>query len=86
MITIPERKFKPATQRLYDAIRAEYTKMASIKKNGKQVFDQKYIISEVAYKFFKAEKTVEDIVFHRASVKKMPKRDEAAPDKEAASA
>jgi methyl coenzyme M reductase subunit D len=73
MSTITERKLKPQTERLYAAIRDEYKKMSSIKKNGKQVFGDDYIIAEIAHKFFKAEKTIEDIVFNRAKVKKMTK-------------
>jgi hypothetical protein len=72
MNNISLKQFKATTEQFYASVRAEYTKLANVKKNGRQVFSQEYILGELALKFFRSPKTIENIIFNRVAPKKMP--------------
>lgn len=56
---------KETTLRLHEDIRREFERLSSITEYGVQKFHSQYILNAVAYKFYKAPKTVENIVFNR---------------------
>lgn len=56
---------KSITQRFYKDIRREYSKQSNIKEFGKQKFTDEVIIAKIAYKFYKSEITIENIIFNR---------------------
>lgn len=64
MPTITYQK-RPKTLKFYACVRAEYSRLAKIKKHGKQKYTHECVIAELAEKFFKAERTIENIVFNR---------------------
>jgi hypothetical protein len=64
-ITRPPRLRRQSTDLLYLAIRKEYTRMRGIKRSGVSLYSQEWIIKEVAKKFFKSPKTIENIIFNR---------------------
>lgn len=70
MSQVTEKQFKPQTEQFYASVRTEYKRMSGIKKNGKQVFSQDYILDELGAKFFRSPKTIENIVFNRVAPKK----------------
>ena len=56
---------KETTLRFYEDVKKEYLKLYNIKKNGVRVYSVEYILSEVARKFYRSERTIENIVFNR---------------------
>ncbi|EEI90214.1 hypothetical protein HMPREF0765_4165 [Sphingobacterium spiritivorum ATCC 33300] len=62
---------RPETLRLHQDIRHEFERMSKIKAHGVQKFTYEYIFNEIAIKFYKSPKTIENIVFNRTSVSKM---------------
>lgn len=56
---------KTTTAKFYDSIKQEYQKLSGTKKNNKKVFTHEYIVSEIAIKFFRSERTIENIIFNR---------------------
>ena len=56
---------RPTTQRHYEAIRAEYRHLSEITEYGKPKYSTDRILAELAHRFFKSEKTIENIVFNR---------------------
>ena len=61
----PHTRRRESTLRLYDSIRAEYTRMMGVKRNGVRLWTQEYILQELADKFYKSPKTIENIIFNR---------------------
>ncbi|KGB65837.1 hypothetical protein Q787_10960 [Ornithobacterium rhinotracheale H06-030791] len=53
------------TLRLYACVREEYARLSNITAYGKQKYTHEYIISELAQKFFRSERTIENIIFNR---------------------
>lgn len=61
-------KFKDTTEAFYAKVREDYAKMISVKsKKGNQVFEQDYIFEQLAEKYFRSPKTIENIVFNRVA-------------------
>uniref|UniRef100_UPI0039A4342E hypothetical protein n=1 Tax=Ornithobacterium rhinotracheale TaxID=28251 RepID=UPI0039A4342E len=58
-------KKRNQTIRLYACVREEYSRMSNITAYGKQKYTHDYIVSTLAQKFFKSERTIENIVFNR---------------------
>lgn len=58
---------KPNTVRLHQDIKKEFDKMSSIREFGVQKYSTDYILNYVAAKFYRAAKTVENIVFNRVT-------------------
>lgn len=57
--------FKDNTQRLYDAVKKDYFKLADVKEFGVKKFTDSWIFGKLANKFYKSPKTIENIVFSR---------------------
>lgn len=58
---------KPNTLRLHQDIKKEFDKMSNIREFGVQKYSNDYILNFVAAKFYRASKTVENIVFNRVT-------------------
>lgn len=56
---------KPSTERFYDDVRKEYSRLCNVKRLGKQLYHRDYIMAYLADKFYRSEKTIENILFHR---------------------
>jgi len=56
---------RESTERLYTSIRKEYEKLKNIKSHGVQRYSEVFIVSKLADKFFKSQKTIENIVYFR---------------------
>lgn len=54
-----------STQRHYEAIRAEYRRLSEITEYGKPKYAYERILTELSVRFFRAEKTIENIIFNR---------------------
>ncbi|MDY3317787.1 hypothetical protein D1Z98_11265 [Riemerella anatipestifer] len=59
------RPKRPQTEQFYEAVRKEYRRLSDITEYGKPKYTTERILAELACKFFKAEKTIENIVFNR---------------------
>lgn len=59
---------KPTTRLFYEEIRKKYWAMRSTTKNGVRIYTDEYIISVLAQRYFRAPKTIENIVFNRVAV------------------
>lgn len=64
IIPSPSAK-KPNTNRMYEDIRKEFARLVNIKREGKRVYTNEYVIHLIAKKFYRSERTIENIVFHR---------------------
>ncbi|WP_417366861.1 hypothetical protein [Flavobacterium beibuense] len=53
------------TIRLHQQIKNEFTKLSNKTAHGVQVYSLNYILHEVAHRYCKSPKTVENIVFNR---------------------
>lgn len=58
---------KPNTIRLHQDIKKEFDKMSNVREFGVQKYSTDYILNFVAAKYYRAAKTVENIVFNRVS-------------------
>ena len=56
---------KETTIRFYEDVKKEYLRLYGIRKNGVRVYSVEYILMEVARKFYRSERTIENIVFNR---------------------
>lgn len=56
---------KDNTTRMHEDIKKEFEKLSNVKAHGVQKFTNDYIFREVAHKFYKSPKTIENIVFNR---------------------
>ena len=56
---------KDNTQRLYEDIKKEFLKLSDIKEYGVKKFTDDWILAKIGKQFYKAPKTVENIVFNR---------------------
>lgn len=56
---------KPTTERFYDDVRKEYHRLCNIKRLGVRLYHKEYIMAFLADKFYRSEKTIENILFHR---------------------
>lgn len=65
MYQAQEHKRRPHTSRLYTSIREEYSRMTKITKHGKQKYTHECIVAELSQKFFRSERTIENIIFNR---------------------
>lgn len=63
--TTTNTKKKPNTLRLYADIKAEFTRLNNIKKNGVRLYSQEYIVSCIAEKFYRSPATVQNILYGR---------------------
>ena len=66
----PEKQVKPSIQRpltalVREAIRQEFNRMKNIKEGTAKLYSQDYVIHEVAKKFYKSPKTIENIIYNR---------------------
>ena len=59
---------KATTIRLHNDIKKEFYRMSAIKEYGVQKFSIDYILNEIANKFYKSPKTIENIVFNRTTI------------------
>lgn len=53
------------TQLFYAKIRKEYERWGAICENGRAKYTQSYIISKIAEKYLRSERTIENIIYHR---------------------
>lgn len=60
---------KQTTIDLHKAIKADYNRLFDTKENGVRKYSHEFVISTVAKKYFKADRTIENIVFNRISKK-----------------
>lgn len=58
-------KRKPNTERLYKDIKAEFSRLNNIKKNGVKLYSHEYIVSCIAEKFYRSPATVQNILYNR---------------------
>jgi hypothetical protein len=65
-----KRQQRSTTRQLYDAVRREFHKYSEMKENGVQKYSTEWIIMKVGEKFFRAPRTIENIVFHRTNDEK----------------
>lgn len=56
---------KPSTERFYDDIRKEYSRLCKVKKLGVRLYHNDYIMAFLAEKFYRSAKTIENIIYHR---------------------
>jgi hypothetical protein len=56
---------KDTTARFYGAIKADYRKLKEVRKKGAQLYSDKYILAELAEKYFRQPSTIENILFNR---------------------
>lgn len=59
---IPKRQ---STQRFYEAIRTEYRRLSEVTEYGKPKYSYERILAELSVRFFREEKTIENIIFNR---------------------
>ncbi|AIM38080.1 hypothetical protein KO02_16345 [Sphingobacterium sp. ML3W] len=59
---------RPETIRLHSDIRKEFERMSAIKEHGVTKFSPAYILKDIAVRFYKSPKTIENIVFGRTSI------------------
>lgn len=59
---------KPDTLRMYEDIRKAYHKLMGVKKRGVRLYNESYVLAEVAYMFYKSPKTIENIVYNRVKM------------------
>ncbi|WP_392419391.1 hypothetical protein ACF3OE_06455 [Capnocytophaga canis] len=53
------------TQLFYAKIRSEYQRWSAISENGRTKYTQGYIISKIAEKYLRSQRTIENIIYHR---------------------
>jgi hypothetical protein len=58
---------KANTVRLHIDIKKEFDKMSNVREFGVQKYSTEYILNYVAKKYYRATKTVENIVFNRVN-------------------
>ena len=56
---------KHNTERLYLAIREDYRKLTGSRSGGIRVYTQEYILQQLAAKYYRSPRTIENIVFER---------------------
>jgi hypothetical protein len=56
---------KTTTALFYNSIKKEYQEFSEKKKNNRKVYTHEYIVSEIAIKYFRSERTIENIIFNR---------------------
>lgn len=56
---------KPTTLRLHQDIKKEFDKLSQVTEHGVRKYSIEYILNEIAHKYYKAPKTIENIVFNR---------------------
>ncbi len=56
---------KASTIRLHQDIKKEFTRLSNIRERGVQKYSIDYILAEIAHKFYRSPKTIENIVFNR---------------------
>ncbi|MBF6607987.1 MAG: hypothetical protein ITG00_04530 [Flavobacterium sp.] len=59
---------KQTTLRLHQDIRKEFEKLSNVREHGVRKFTNEYIFKVLAVKFYKASRTIENIVFSRTEV------------------
>ncbi|WP_372474076.1 hypothetical protein AB4865_02050 [Capnocytophaga sp. ARDL2] len=62
MIKKPKRD---RTQQFYETVRNEYRRLSEVTEYGKRKYSTERILAELSCRFFKSEKTIENIVFNR---------------------
>ena len=62
---------KETTIRLHQDIKKEFDKLTQVKEHGVRKYSIEYILQEVAHKFYKSPKTIENIVFNRTQTIKV---------------
>ena len=58
---------KPSTIRLHSDIKKDFDKMSSIKEFGVSKYSTEYVLCYLGNKYYKASKTIENIVFNRTA-------------------
>ncbi|SHG33191.1 hypothetical protein [Flavobacterium johnsoniae] len=58
---------KQNTVRLHQDIKREFEKMSNIREFGVKKYSTEYVLKVVAKKYYRAVKTVENIVFNRVN-------------------
>lgn len=58
---------RETTIRLHKDIKKEFTRLSNIKANGVKKFSVEYVLSTIAFNFYKSPKTIENIVFNRTT-------------------
>lgn len=56
---------KQRTLKFYEDVKKEYIRLCSIKKAGKRLYSDEYILHLCSEKFYRSERTIENIVFNR---------------------
>lgn len=55
------------TLRLHKDIKKEFEKLSNVKEKGVKKYSVDYVLSTVAFKFYRSPKTIENIVFNRTN-------------------
>ena len=58
---------RETTLRLHQDIKKEFEKLSSVRSNGAKKYSVEYVLSTVAYNFYRSPKTIENIVFNRTN-------------------
>lgn len=53
------------TEKLYQDIKSDFTKLSNVKEFGVQKYTNDWILAKLGDKYYKAPKTIENIVFNR---------------------
>lgn len=53
------------TLHFYETVRSEYRRLSAITEYGKSKYSYEWIVAELSLKFFKSERTIENIIFNR---------------------
>lgn len=56
---------KERTAKFYDDVRSEFLRLYGQQKDGKRIYTTEYIFTLLAKKFYRSERTIENIVFNR---------------------
>lgn len=56
------------TEQLYQDIKRDFSKFSNIKEFGVQKYTNDWILGKLGFKYYKAPKTIENIVFNRVQL------------------
>lgn len=60
------------TKRMHSDIKKDFGNMCKVIEHGVQKFSTEYILNNLANKYYKSPKTIENIVFGRTQIKSQP--------------
>ncbi|TWP23513.1 hypothetical protein ETU10_07255 [Apibacter muscae] len=65
MQNLIETRQRQATRRMYEDVQKEHARLMAITEHGVQKYHDKWIIGELAHKFYKSPATIEKIIYNR---------------------